>query len=385
LASYVGNEVNINSTFIIDTTAAANYFTLQLKNIRTFPFYLLSLNISLLTNISSLGLYKLVKPMFIQISFITKVLGNNTCGIISLNKKFSSLNSLESDRLITLTFNNDLPSSICVINTLYSIDYINKTSLTLSDDIYKFIPTIAQNFYFQFTPFGLSQKQVPINRNVYIDIFNGFLVNITSLKSVQSGSIAYVKSLTDSRLVLEAGVNNANGPAYLTSYLYYQLNLSNPFRRNDYDLKININLNRQATFSTCRANLELLLIDESPKYQNSSSKSNLATDNGIAQIVLELDNGQANKSIDFDIRDLISDSNSMYADLVLFGNVCFFSSNNSNVYCAEQNSLLSVEPGKKYYLSLLINVMTRLGYMHSLVFLIENLRELIKTKKNLFG
>jgi hypothetical protein len=141
LASYVGNEVNINSTFIIDTTAAANYFTLQLKNIRTFPFYLLSLNISLLTNISSLGLYKLVKPMFIQISFITKVLGNNTCGIISLNKKFSSLNSLESDRLITLTFNNDLPSSICVINTLYSIDYINKTSLTLSDDIYKFIPT----------------------------------------------------------------------------------------------------------------------------------------------------------------------------------------------------------------------------------------------------
>ena len=172
---------------------------------------------------------------------------------------------------------------------------------------------MANNFYNQFTPIKNAEKQIFLNDDVYIDYKSGLLVNITSLISVQTGTIAYIKSVSDSQILIEPGFGDSNGPAQLNTFLYYQLNLTNPYDTNNYNLKVNINLNRLAFYAKCRANLELLLVDP----LNKSISNTNAINKGIAQIELTLQDGEITKAIDLNIQYLVDDIHSLNADLIL--------------------------------------------------------------------
>ena len=93
---------------------------------------------------------------------------------------------------------------------------------------------MASNFYNQFTPIKNAEKQIFLNDDVYIDYKSGLLVNITSLISVQTGTIAFTKSVAESQIFIEPGFGDSNGPAQLNTFLYYQLNLTNPYDTNNY-------------------------------------------------------------------------------------------------------------------------------------------------------
>ena len=90
----------------------------------------------------------------------------------------------------------------------------------------------------------------------------------------------------------------------------------------------------------CRANLELLLVDP----LNKSISNTNAINKGIAQIELTLQDGEITKAIDLNIQYLVDDIHSLNADLILFGNICFFNEQDLNVHCSKLSQQLYVEP-----------------------------------------
>ena len=90
----------------------------------------------------------------------------------------------------------------------------------------------------------------------------------------------------------------------------------------------------------CRANLELLLVDP----LNKSISNTNAINKGIAQIELTLQDGEITKAIDLNIQYLVDDIHSLNADLILFGNICFFNEQDLNVHYSKLSQQLYVEP-----------------------------------------
>lgn len=343
LNAYISN--NLTSALYLNLTSSQNYLILNLKNINTFPFYLFDLNVTLLLN-EVFHLYNLTYPSTLNIKFITKNLKNNNtlCGLISWDKTKSKFDFVNNERELLLAFKSDNHSTSCVINTLYSINIFNDTSLI--GPINQYIDLNANNFYYQFNPSKYSEKQIHLKNNIYIDSNYEFLINLTSLISAQTNTNAYYRSIEDTSLILKPNNSLANGPAYLTTYIYYQLNKSNQSDINNYNLNIHINLNRETSFSKCKANLELLLLDSSSSLNQSDHR---ALNQGLTQFELILNDGEKSKSIDYNI-DYLNNSY-YYSNLILFGSLCFYTQDNLNVYCPDSYSQIPIQPNGLFSIS----------------------------------
>ncbi len=342
LNAYISN--NLTSALYLNLTSSQNYLILNLKNINTFPFYLFDLNVTLLLN-EVFHLYNLSYPSTLNIKFITKNLKNNTiCGLISLDNTKSKFDFINNERELLLAFKSDNHSTSCVINTLYSVNIFNDTSLI--GPINQYIDLNANNFYYQFNPSKYSEKQIYLKNNIYIDSNYEFLINLTSLISAQTNTNAYYRSIADTSLVLKPNNSLANGPAYLTTYIYYQLNKSNQSDINNYNLNIHINLNRETSFSKCKANLELLLLDLSSSLNQFDHR---ALNQGLTQFELILNDGEKSKSIDYNI-DYLNQSY-YYSNLILFGSLCFYTQDNLNVYCPDSSSQIPIQPNGLFSIS----------------------------------
>lgn len=245
---------------------ASWFIEFDLVRMNVYPYYFLPVKLTLIQ--SELGDFKVNKSeSSTYIKFITKdnqLSDYSLCNIISLSAKLTQFSYLSfRTRILTIGFESSLINKnlTCLTNVLFSIVKLNSANIRdyIIDDLENLFHTFLSNstvleFY----------KQINVNNRVYIDMNDMFLINLTSVVSLDSKMICYLNSPGDSYLIVNPSSDVANGAATLSPNMEFIPDKWNPYNLdNYYKLYLDLELSRLGSYWIAQTLFSLELIDHS--------------------------------------------------------------------------------------------------------------------------
>lgn len=317
-----------NSTFNPKKNNSINF---SLENLKNFEFYLINIRIRI--NYSNMGIFMIkkiaedtgvLKSDSVTLDFIIK--SNDLCGIIGLDRNLTQFFLINSKRELLIYFSDfnlkslsQQEARMCQLNLIYTISKSEENEFS-SGAAQAYLQNESDNYVHVFTPNEKNFKTIEINNDVYMDQFDLFMINLTSVYPFGNQKKGFIRSSSDSYMIVRPSSDISNGKVQIATEISYS-NLE--------ELVLNLKFIRTGTYRPVAANYKLY-------FSESNSTNEIKVSNTI------LKSGEKTNKIQVSLASFLLNKQ-YYGDLILYGNECFLNSANSPIDCTEEKAKILVE------------------------------------------